>query len=93
MNCILYAVNLKLRIEKFEIKTKSVKTSKSVSEINSVSLTEKSKTSKLIQWKDFFLFFYCFTSGGGRSPSNLQKLVNKLFVAETATKFSFSIGI
>jgi len=43
------------------IKTESVKTIKSVSGIYSDVLTEKSKTSNLIQWKDFFLFFYCFT--------------------------------
>ena len=43
------------------IKTESVKTSKSVSGINSDGLTEKSKTSGLIQWKGFFVFFYCFT--------------------------------
>ena len=61
MNCILHAVNLTLRIEKLEIKTESVKTSRSVPGINSDGLTEKSKTSKLIQWEDFFLFFYCLT--------------------------------
>jgi len=48
---------LKLRIEKFEIKTESVKTSKSVSGVNSDGLTEKSKTSGLIQWKDFLYSF------------------------------------
>jgi len=52
---------LKLRIEKFEIKTESVKTSKSVSGVNSDGLTEKSKTIGLIQWEDFFVFLYCFT--------------------------------
>jgi len=61
MSCILQVVNLKLKIEKFEIKTESVKTSNSVSGINSDGLTEKSKTSKLIQWEDVFSFFYCFT--------------------------------
>jgi len=50
INCILHGVNLKLRIEKFEIKTESVKTSRSVSGINSDGLTEKSETSGLIQW-------------------------------------------
>ena len=48
---------LKLRIEKFEIKTESVKTSKSVTGVNSDGLTEKSKTSGLIQWKDFLYSF------------------------------------
>jgi len=43
------------------IKTESVKTSKSVSGINSDGLTEKSETSGLIQWEDFFVFFYFFT--------------------------------
>jgi len=61
MKTNLRGINLKLRIEKFEIKTESVKTSKSVSGINSDGLTEKSKTSGLIQWKGFFVFFYCFT--------------------------------
>ena len=52
---------IRLPINLVKKKTESVKTSKSVSGINSDGLTEKSKTSKLIQWKDFFLFFYCFT--------------------------------
>jgi len=42
-------------------KTESVKTSKSVSGVNSDGLTEKSKTIGLIQWGDFFVFLYCFT--------------------------------
>jgi len=64
MNCILHANYLKLRIENLEIKTKSVKTSNSVSGINSDGLAEKSETSVdcgLIQWEDFFsilLFFH-----------------------------------
>jgi len=61
MNFILHAINLKLGIENLEIKTESVKTSKFVSGINSVGLTEKSETSGLIQWKYFFVFFYFFT--------------------------------
>jgi len=62
MKTNLRGINLKLtmRIEKFEIKTGSVKTSKSVSGVNSDGLTEKSKTSGLIQWEDFFVFFSLF---------------------------------
>jgi len=53
----LLTLNLKIRIEKFEIKTESVKTSHSVSGINSDGLTEKSKTSGLIQWKECLYSF------------------------------------
>ena len=62
MKTNLRGINLKLRmrIEKFEIKTGSVKTSKSVSGINSDGLTEKSKTSKLIRWKEFFCILLLF---------------------------------
>ena len=41
--------------------SKNQKTSKSVSGVNSDGLTEKSKTSGLIQSKDFFVFLFCFT--------------------------------
>ena len=53
--------SLKLRIEKFEIKTESVKTSKSVSGTNSDDLPEKSETSVFVDGNISFAFFYSCT--------------------------------
>ena len=50
-----------IKINQIINKTESVKTGKSVSGTRSDDPTEKSKTSRSVQWEDFFLFFYCFT--------------------------------
>jgi len=60
MNCIPRGLNLKLRLEKFKIKTESVETSNSVSETHSYDLTEKSKTSVLTQSEDHFFGIWGF---------------------------------
>jgi len=76
----LLGSSLKLRIEKFEIKTESVKTSKSVSGTNSDDLPENSETSVFVglsnQIRKLHIRKHIFRTHHSRNVQNSERLIS-----------------